>query len=153
MRYCKKLLIVLVVYCILSISMFSYADTSYSSTITLRTFTTGATISKHTAQHWGRMIDQNSYIYYLDNNNVQSSSHDQYVQFVTPSGTELSERECHSQGYFGIDEEELKTGANNYNEAKMKVTNWHYVDQGNSNTTYRLFCGGEIAAILYSIGS
>lgn len=73
--------------------------------------------------------------------------------FVTPSGTELSERECHSQGYFWIDEEDLKTGANNYNEAKMKVTNWHYVDQGNSNTTYRLFCGGEIAAILYSIGS
>ena len=153
MRHYKKLLMVLVVFCILSISTFAFADTSYSSTITLRTFTTGATIGKQSAQHWGRMMDLNSYIYYLDNNNVQSSSHEQYVQFVTPGGTALSGRECHSQGHFWINEEDLKTGANDYNEAKMKVTNWHYVDQGNSNTTYRLFCGGEIAAILYSIGS
>ena len=102
MRYCKKLLIVLVVYCILSISMFSYADTSYSSTITLRYFTTGATISKHTAQHWGRMIDQNSYIYYLDNNNVQSSSHDQYVQFVTPSELSFQKESVTHKGIFGL---------------------------------------------------
>ena len=66
---------------------------------------------------------------------------------------ELEEIGIGDLAFFGIDEEELKTCANNYNKAKMKVTNWHYVDQGNSNTIYRLFCSGEIAAILYSIGS
>lgn len=151
MKHFKRIMSILVVVCILSVSTLSFADAHYSSTITLRTFTTGASATKKSTERWGRLMDLNSYIYYLDKKDKQSSCHEQYVQFVNKNGKALSDKKSHSQGYFWLNEDKLYPLAQSSNEVKIKVTNWYYEKYG-SNTTYRLFCGGNIGYIAYSTG-